>query len=108
MQGCPFAAIAFALVVKWLVSQLTHRGLKRKQFYMDDGLLYGTPLAFKWTLELIGKLEPVSGLKLKYTKMDVYAPTAALALECRQLLPDNFDIHEDEEMNLPAISNRLR
>ena len=27
MQGCPFAAIAFALVVKWLVSHVTHSGL---------------------------------------------------------------------------------
>ena len=27
MQGCPFATIAFALVVKWLVSQLTHSEL---------------------------------------------------------------------------------
>ena len=27
MQGCPFASIAFTLVVKWLVSQMTHSGL---------------------------------------------------------------------------------
>ena len=40
MQGCPFASIAFALVVKWLVSQMTHSGLEEKQFFMDDGLLY--------------------------------------------------------------------
>ena len=57
MQGCPFAAIAFALVVKWLVSQLTHRGLEEKLFFMDDGLLYGTPVAMKWALDLIGMLE---------------------------------------------------
>ena len=37
MQGCPFAAIAFSLVAKWLVSQLKHRGLEETQFFMDDG-----------------------------------------------------------------------
>ena len=53
--------VIFALVVKWLVSQLTHRGLEEK-FYMDDGLLYGTPVAMKWALDLIGMLELVSGV----------------------------------------------
>ena len=48
MQGCPFAAIAFALVVKWLITQMTHPGLDEKQFFMDDGLLWGTPEAVKW------------------------------------------------------------
>ena len=83
MQGCPFASIAFCLVVKWLVVQLNHRGLKEKQFFMDDGLLWGTPLAMRWTLDLMEKLEPVSGLKLKFVKMSVYAPNSKLAQECR-------------------------
>ena len=30
MQGCTFASIAFALVVKWLVAQMNHTGLDRK------------------------------------------------------------------------------
>ena len=30
MQGCPFASIAFALLIKWLVSQMTHSGLDKK------------------------------------------------------------------------------
>ena len=47
MQGCSFASIAFALVIKWLVSQMKHPGPTRKQFFMDDGLLYGTPGAIK-------------------------------------------------------------
>ena len=81
LQGCPLTAIAFGLVVKWLVYQLNHSGLEQKQFYMKDGLLYGTPQAMKWTLDPIRKLEPVSGLKLKYSKMSVHTPNAALALE---------------------------
>ena len=48
MQGCSFAAIAFALVVRWLVSQMSHPGLEKKQFFMDDGLLFGTPEAIKF------------------------------------------------------------
>ena len=99
MQGCPFASIAFALVVKWLVSQMTHSGLEEKQFFMDDGLLYGTPEAMKWCLELIEKLEPISGLKLKLTKMSVHAPDSASAQLCRELMPGNIEIIKDEEMN---------
>ena len=69
MQGCPFATIAFSLVIKWLTVQLNHRELEGKQFFMDDGLLVGSPLAMKWSLDLIKKLENISGLKLKFTKM---------------------------------------
>ena len=86
MQGCPFAAIAFALIVKWLVSQMTHSGLHKKQFLMDDGLLYGTPEAMKCCLDLIDELEPVSELKQIYVKMSVYAPNAASAELCKSLL----------------------
>ena len=38
MQGCPFASIAFALVVKWLVSQMKYSGLYKKQFYIQEFL----------------------------------------------------------------------
>ena len=55
MQGCPFASIAFALLVKWLVAQMTHSGLNKNQFFMDDGLRYGEPEAIKWCLDLIEK-----------------------------------------------------
>ena len=97
MQGCPFAAIAFALVIKWLVSQMKHSGLYEKQFYMDDGLLCGTPEAMKWCLDLIEKLEPISGLKLKWVKMSVHAPNAASAQLCTELLPDNIEIFRGRE-----------
>ena len=53
---------------------MKHPGLERKQFFMDDGLLYGTPQALKWSLDLIEKLVSVSGLKLKWSKMSVHAP----------------------------------
>ena len=33
MQGCPFASIAFSLVIKWLVAQLAHRELAKKTFF---------------------------------------------------------------------------
>ena len=92
MQGCSFAAIAFALVVKWLVSQMNHPGLKRKQFFMDDGLLYGTPEAVKWSLDLIEKLEPISGLKLKWIKISVHAPNSESANMCRRILPGNIKV----------------
>ena len=87
MQGCPFAAIAVALVVQWLIAQMTHSGLDEKQFFIDDGLLYGTPETINWCLDLIERLEPVSGLKLKWTKMSVHAPTESNAQTCRRLLP---------------------
>ena len=99
MQGCSFAAIAFALVVKWLISQMSHPGLERKQFFMDDGLLFATPEAMKWCLELITKLEPISGLKLKWTKMSVHAPNALSAQACRKLLPAAVQVIEDEKLN---------
>ena len=99
MQGCSFASIAFALIIKWLVTQMKHPGLARKQFFMDDGLLYGTPAALKWCLDLIEKLEPISGLKLKWVKMSVHAPNATTAQLCRALLPEDLDVVENEEMN---------
>ena len=100
MQGCSFASIAFALVVKWLVSQMTHRGLYEKQFFMDDGLLYGTPEAMKWCLDLIANLEPTSGLKLKYIKMSVHATSETSASLCQQLLSSSIAILQDECVNL--------
>ena len=99
MQGCPFASIAFALVIKWLVSQLKHSGLYEKLFFMDDGLLCGTPMALKWCLHLIQRLEPISGLKLKFKKMSAYAPNEVSARRCKQLLPSEVEVHEDEEMS---------
>ena len=61
--------------------------------------MYGTPVAVKWSLDIIKKLEPIPGLKLKWIKMRVYAPTAESAVLCRQLLPSNLDVWEDERMN---------
>ena len=89
------------------MSQLTHSGLEEKLFFMDDGLLYGTPVAMKWTLELVQRLEQVSGLKLKFKKMSLYAPNAALARECRQLLSNNLEIHEDEDMNFVYLKSPI-
>ena len=107
MQGCSFASIAFALVIKWLVAQMKHRGLERKQFFMDDGLLYGTPMAVKWSVDLIEKLEHISGLKLKLVKMSVHAPNSGSAELCRQLLPKNITVVEDEEMNLVYLKTPI-
>ena len=74
---------------------MTHPGLDEKQFFMDDGLLYGTPEAMKWCLDLIKKLESTSGLKLKWKKMRVNAPDSATAQLCKQLLPGDIRIVED-------------
>ena len=98
MQGCSFASIAFALVVKWLVSQMNHPGLSRKLFFMDDGLLYGTPEAVKWCFDLIERLEPIYGLKLKWLKMSVHAPNSASAKLCQNLL-HSIKVVEDRDMN---------
>ena len=57
---------------------------------MDDGLLCGTPEAMKWCLDLIEKLEPNSGLKLKWVKMSVHAPNAESAQLCSQLPPNDI------------------
>ena len=107
MQGCPFASIAFALVVKWLVSQMTHSGLDEKQFFMDDGLLYGSPEAMKWCLDLMEKLEAISGLKLKWTKMSVHSPNSESTKLCKQLLPDKIKIIEDKDMNFVYLKTPI-
>ena len=99
MQGCPFASLAFSLIIKWLVAQLTHKELDAKLFFMDDGMLCGTPAALSWSLDLINGLEPISGLFLKYSKMDAHAPNAVAAEECRRLLPEGVEVHHNEEMN---------
>ena len=106
MQGCSFASIAFALVVKWLVSLMNHPELARKQFFMDDGLLYGTPEAVKWCLDLIERLEPISGLKLKWWEMSVHASNANSAGLCRQLHP-GIKVIEDEEMNFAYLKSPI-
>ena len=66
---------------------------------MDDGELYGTPEAMKWSLDLIEKLEPVSGWKLKWTKMSVHAPDSVTARTCRELLPNNIEIIKNQGMD---------
>ena len=107
MQGCSFAAIAFSLVVKWLVSQMKHPGLERKQFFMDNGLLFGTPVSVKWSIDLMEKLESISGLKLKWTKMSIHAPNAETDCLCRSLFPDAIDIIENEEMNFVYLKTPI-
>ena len=86
---------------------MTHRGLDERQFFMDDGLLYGTPLAIKWSLDLMKSLEPICGLKLKYVKMSVYAPTSTSARLCRELLPDELKVHEDENLNFVYLKTPI-
>ena len=107
MQGCSFVAIAFALVVKWLISQMSHPVLQKKQFFMDYGLLFGTPMAINWCPELIEILEPISGLKLKWTKMSVHAPNAVSAKLCRRLLPSAVRVIEDEKLNFVYLKTPI-
>ena len=83
---------------------MNHPGLARKQFFMDDGLLYGTPEAVKWCLDLIEKLEPISGLKLKWAKISVHAPNTVSAQLCRTLLP-RIKVIEDKEMNFVYLKS---
>ena len=73
---------------------------------MDDGLLYGTPEAMKWCLDLIKKLESTSGLKLKWKKMSVHAPDPECAQLCKQLLPDNIKVVE-EGMNFVYLKTPI-
>ena len=75
----------------------------KKMFFMDDGLLCGTPEALSWSMNLINKLEPRSGLFLKFSKMDAYAPSAQAADECRKLLPKEVKVHYDPEMNFTYL-----
>ena len=70
-------------------------------------MLYGTPLAMKWTLDLIGKLEQVSGLKLNYKKMCVFAPNSAVAQACMELLPSDLEIKEDKNMNFVYLKSPI-
>ena len=69
---------------------------------MDDGLLYGTPKAIKSCLDLIEKLEPISGLKLKSLKMSVHAPNVTNAQLCRHLIP-KIEVIEDVEINFVSL-----
>ena len=107
MQSCPFACIAFSLVVKWVVSQFGHRGLDEKLFFMDDGLLFGTPEALKWSLDLIEKLEHVSGLKLKLSKMSIHEPNEESAHQCKDLLGSRIEVTEDPQMNFVYLKTPI-
>ena len=40
MQGCPFASIAFSLVVKWLGAQMRNCGLGNKQIFIDVKIVF--------------------------------------------------------------------
>ena len=73
---------------------------------MDDGMLFGSPEAVKWCLDLIEKLEPVSGLKLKWIKMSVLAPNAESANLCRHLLGSSIEVTENEMMNFVYLKTR--
>jgi len=74
---------------------------------MNDGLLYGTPEVVKCCVDLIEKLEPISGLKLKWVKMSVHAPNAHSAKLCRELLPSTMEVCEDEEMNFVYLKTPI-
>ena len=61
----------------------------------------------KWSLDMIRSLEPISGLKMKYIKMSVYAPDSATAQVCRDLLPKQLLIHEDENVNFVYLKTPI-
>ena len=56
-------------------------------------------MAIKWSLDMIKSLAPISGLKKKDVKMSVHAPDSATAQTCRDILPNELEIREDENMN---------
>ena len=85
----------------------THPGLGKKKFFMDDAFLFGTPRAIKLGLELIEKLEPISGLELKWTKMSVHAPNASSAKLCRELLPSEIQVIENENPNFVSLKTPI-
>ena len=85
---------------------MKHPGPARKQIFMDHGLFYGTPAAAKWCLDLFEKLEPISGLKLKWLKMSVHAPNFTSAQLCRELIP-NIDVTEDQDMNFVYLKTPI-
>ena len=74
---------------------------------MDDGLLYGTPEAMKWSLDLIERLELISGLTLKWTKMSVHALNGASAQMCRKLVPTSVEVVENVEMNFVYLKTPM-
>ena len=70
---------------------------------MDYGLLWE---GNKSCLDLIEKLEPIFGLKLKWLKISVHAPYATNAQLCRHLIP-KIEVIEDEEMNFVYLKSRI-
>ena len=83
-QGCPMATFAFALIIKWMVEQLNHKGLAHKMFFHDDGCLAGTPKSLGWAAKFIDEMSLVSGLKMKeQNRVPRSSPGVALANQCR-------------------------
>ena len=81
-----------------------------KQFFMDGGLLYGTPAALKRCLDLIEKLEPIAGLKLKWAKwakMSVHTPNTECAQLYTALFLQKIKVIENEEMNFVYLKTPI-
>ena len=98
-QGCPMASLAFALIIKWIVEQLNHKGLAHKLFFHDDGLLAVTPGSLGWAAKFIDELSPVSGLKIKWSKTECHAPGPGIASQCRVELPIGVVVEENLDFN---------
>ena len=77
---------------------------------MDDGLLYGTPAALKWCLDLIEKLGLIAVLKLKcakWAKMSVHAPNTGCAQVYTALLLQKEKVFENEDMNFVYLKTPI-
>ena len=46
-------------------------------------------------------------MRSKYIKISVYASNSKVAQDCRQLLPSNLEIHEDEDMNFVYLQTPI-
>jgi hypothetical protein len=76
-QGDPCGPLLFSLAIQPLLLQLKSLGLDVR-FYLDDGILRGSPVALEKALEEINRFGSASGLTLNWDKSVHYDPPSGL------------------------------
>jgi hypothetical protein len=89
-QGCPLGPVAFSVAIQDLIRHITaHMGLIWNVWYLDDGLLVGSPENISTALAYLEAELLKRGLRLNRSKSNLWGPAAdqVTGSEGMQIIP---------------------
>ncbi|XP_019859057.1 PREDICTED: uncharacterized protein LOC109587260, partial [Amphimedon queenslandica] len=94
-QGDPLGPLAFSILLLPLIERIKAEvpELLLHAWYLDDGILCGSPTALLKALDIIDEVGPSLGLSLNQSKCLIFAPPASLPSSVP--LPDNIPFTSD-------------